>query len=179
MTQYERIILAKSGDQESIDILVSEHEKYIRFLSRCYQFSDREDAFQSGVSGFIEAINDFDLSRGLKLITFAAWRIRRSMQNIHRQAARELLYDDVGKIDPDDKTISIENHPQPEQPKIEKKLMDAIAQLSDIEREILKLHFFDGLTMRQIGEIIQLSHQRVYQLESRAIKTLKGLMNER
>jgi RNA polymerase sigma factor (sigma-70 family) len=176
MTQTELVVSAQSGNQDAINQLVEDHIKYIRFMARRYDRKMRDDAEQFGVQGFLEAVRDFDTSKGYKLLTFASFRIRRSMQNIHRSEMKESLYEDILKSE--DSDITAEGMiPSPELSKIEQKLRDALTELSDVEREILKLKYFEGFTCRQIGEILQLSHQRISQLENRAVKTLKGILS--
>jgi RNA polymerase sigma factor (sigma-70 family) len=174
VTQTELIQSAQSGCQEAIDTLVDNHIKYIRFMARRFNPKDRPDAEQFGVQGFLEALRDFDTSRGYKLITYTSFRIRESMRHAIPNP-REVLLEDIFRTEQtDDENDTIEdNIPCPEKLPIEKKLMDAIRSLSDIEREILKLHYFEGFTLREISEIVKLSHQRCYQIEQRAIKSLK------
>ena len=45
--------------------------------------------------------------------------------------------------------------------------------LNEKQRQVIEGYYFDGLTMRQIGQIVGVSEARVSQIRSRAIKDLK------
>ena len=55
-------------------------------------------------------------------------------------------------------------------------LKHAIASLPDREREIVTLSFFQGMTLKGIGHVLDVSESRVSQLRTKAIKRLKQHM---
>jgi RNA polymerase sigma factor (sigma-70 family) len=52
-------------------------------------------------------------------------------------------------------------------------LLEELNKLPAREREIINLHYFNNLTLQQIGDSIGLSKQRVSQLEKKAFETLR------
>lgn len=55
-------------------------------------------------------------------------------------------------------------------------LADAITKLPERERTVISLYYYDGLTLREIGEILGVTESRVSQLHTKAILRLKAKM---
>jgi RNA polymerase sigma factor for flagellar operon FliA len=53
-------------------------------------------------------------------------------------------------------------------------LADAIANLPEREKIVVALYYYDGLTLREIGEVLGVTESRVSQLHTKAILRLKG-----
>ena len=53
-------------------------------------------------------------------------------------------------------------------------LADAIARLPEREKIVIALYYYDGLTLREIGEVLSVTESRVSQLHTKAILRLKG-----
>lgn len=57
-------------------------------------------------------------------------------------------------------------------------LEKALVQLSERERTILSLYYFDELTLKEIGSVLGITESRVSQLHARAILDLKSIMRD-
>ena len=57
-------------------------------------------------------------------------------------------------------------------------LADAIARLPEREKIVIALYYYDGLTLREIGEVLSVTESRVSQLHTKAILRLKGRLND-
>ncbi len=53
-------------------------------------------------------------------------------------------------------------------------LAQAISELPEKEKLVLSLYYYEGLTMREIGEILGYTESRISQLHSKAISRLRG-----
>jgi RNA polymerase sigma factor FliA len=53
-------------------------------------------------------------------------------------------------------------------------LKAAIAELPEKERKVLALYFFEELTLKQIGEVLNLTESRVSQIRSQTLRKLRG-----
>ncbi len=53
-------------------------------------------------------------------------------------------------------------------------LEEAIRELPESERVVLSLYYYEGLRMKEIGEVLGISESRVSQIHSRAILLLRG-----
>jgi RNA polymerase sigma factor FliA len=58
-------------------------------------------------------------------------------------------------------------------------LADAINGLSERERTIIALYYFEGLTLAQIGEILGVTESRICQIHTKAVLSLRSEMVER
>lgn len=77
---------------ESLDILILTFQPIIKHLSKKLSSDPfiREDLYQEGVLGLIEAIKSFDLSTSYRLSTFAFYRVRGKMKDWLRKEYRNL-----------------------------------------------------------------------------------------
>lgn len=57
-------------------------------------------------------------------------------------------------------------------------LADAIRRLPDRERIVIGLYYYEGLTLKQIGEVLGVTESRVSQLHTKAVLRLKGRVRD-
>lgn len=57
-------------------------------------------------------------------------------------------------------------------------LQEAIEMLKDKDKLVLKLYYYEKLTLKEIGVILEVSESRVCQLHSRAIRNLRSVMTK-
>ncbi len=53
-------------------------------------------------------------------------------------------------------------------------LSESIARLSDREKTVTALYYYEGLTLREIGEVLDVTTSRVSQIHTRAVLRLRG-----
>lgn len=201
-----------------------------------------DDLVSFGVFGLMDAIEKFDLSRGIKFETYAIARIRGAILDglrsndwvprSVRQKARELervcaeLENRLGRSATDQEisdamSISIQDFYQllsevscttlssldelwmvhsneddsvrvldlvknneSEDPlhqveieEVKETLANAIESLPERERMVIALYYYEGLTLKEIGEIMEISESRVSQIHTKAIFRLRGRLN--
>ncbi|MFQ5500239.1 MAG: sigma-70 family RNA polymerase sigma factor [Candidatus Zixiibacteriota bacterium] len=79
----------------------------------------------------------------------------------------ESLPDPTTQLDPDEAVSERE---------MRRQLGEAIQSLPERERQVLSLYYFEELTMKEIGYVLQVSESRVSQLHAKAVLTLRVLM---
>jgi RNA polymerase sigma factor for flagellar operon FliA len=201
-----------------------------------------DDLVSFGVFGLMDAIEKFDLSRGIKFETYAIARIRGAILDglrsndwvprSVRQKARELervcaeLENRLGRSATDQEiseamNVSIQDFYQllsevscttlssldelwmvhsndddsvrvldlvknneSEDPlhqveieEVKDTLANAIESLPERERMVIALYYYEGLTLKEIGEIMEISESRVSQIHTKAIFRLRGRLN--
>jgi RNA polymerase sigma factor for flagellar operon FliA len=57
-------------------------------------------------------------------------------------------------------------------------LADAISQMSDRERLVLTLYYYEGLTLAEIGNVLGVTESRVCQIHRKSISGLRGHLSE-
>ncbi|MBN1267472.1 MAG: FliA/WhiG family RNA polymerase sigma factor [Anaerolineales bacterium] len=77
--------------------------------------------------------------------------------------------------------VSDETQEDPSEILIEKdlksRLMDALKELPEKDQLVLALYYNEGLTMREIGEVMEVSESRVCQIHARAAMNLKAKLS--
>ncbi|MBU0983201.1 MAG: FliA/WhiG family RNA polymerase sigma factor [candidate division Zixibacteria bacterium] len=58
-------------------------------------------------------------------------------------------------------------------------LVTAIDRLTEQEKLVIGLYYFEELTLKEIGEVMVISESRVSQIHTRAVKKLRGMVKER
>lgn len=75
--------------------------------------------------------------------------------------------------------IKIPNPEQANETQEKKKVLrHAIDKLPDREKTVVSLYYFEDMTLKQIGEILDVSESRVSQMHSKAIVRLKGKLSK-
>lgn len=65
---------------------------------------------------------------------------------------------------------------QVEEEEMRERLMNSLKALSRREQVLLSLYYTEGLTMREVADVMEISQTRVCQIHARSILTLKALM---
>ena len=81
----------------------------------------------------------------------------------------ELLIDD----DHDDNADPAEAQAESE---LKSRLADALRKLPEREQRLLSLYYYDELTLKEIGAVLDLSESRICQLHARAVMTLRAML---
>jgi RNA polymerase sigma factor for flagellar operon FliA len=63
---------------------------------------------------------------------------------------------------------------------IKKVIIEALSELPDKEKKVLVLYYYEDLTLKEIGKVLEVTESRVSQLHTKAIARLRArLMNAR
>lgn len=78
--------------------------------------------------------------------------------------------------------IEDKNSPSPEETLEDKEkikiLAECIDKLKEKDKLVLTLYYYEGLTLKEIGTVLEVSESRVCQLHSRAIRNLRAIMKK-
>jgi len=99
-----------------------------------------------------------------------------------------LSLDEMWSVDDDSDQVPIQDaieDDEEEQPdsvvheeEVKQILVDAIRNLPEKERIVVSLYYYEDLTLREIGEVLDLTESRVSQIHSKATSTLRGRLSE-
>ncbi len=95
------------------------------------------------------------------------------------------IYDKKGSSDGDIEIIdtiqdskNLAPHEEMEEKDVKKELEEALKRLPERERTIMVLYYHENMTLKEIGEAINVSESRISQLHAQAIMKLKNLLSE-
>lgn len=177
----ELLIKAKQGDVmsthkiiESIMPMVLHIATSRAPLHHCY--TEMTDLAQEGVFGVYKAIEKFDLRRKTKFTSYAYWWIRLVMDRAYYNYAifEGSSCSSVRSREPLPLKALIDRE-DVELVKTQAKL--CLKSLPEREREIIALRFGlsggEALTLQQVGDRLNISRERVRQIELRAMNRLQ------
>ncbi len=200
---------------------------------------DRNDLFQAGVIGLIDALNRFDPTRDNTFSTYAVLRIRgqvidelrardwipRGVRERARDYQRAVndLSQRLGRTPSDRELAKHLDIPEADLAELEtqshlasqvsldapagedtaiastiphrgedaghpgrfmeaddrkRALVQALAQLGDQERMVLKLYYFEELLMKEIASVMGVTESRVCQIHARAVASMRARMGD-
>ncbi len=161
--------MARGGDREAEEVLVSRYHRLVRKLSRPFFLAggDSDDLIQEGMIGLIYGVREFSPDRGSSFRAFAETCIRNRLCSAVRSAARdkhsplnqsvplEIPFFDrhgstfgeplISQLNPEDLIIGREG--------IRDILSGVYDQLSEFESTILG-YYLDGLTTREMAAAV-------------------------
>jgi RNA polymerase sigma factor (sigma-70 family) len=166
----------KKGDAEALGFL---YDKYVDklFLKACRLTNNREIAKDVVQEVFLEiwhyrnSITEVQYSQGYLskvLLSVTLKRMKKERTTIHTQ-----LEDSVDSGEMNIETILVTRDMEQD---TARKLQSAISKLSRRQKQILQLHFNDGLSYEQIAEKLSINYQSVNNLAFRTIHQLRNLM---
>lgn len=85
---------------------------------------------------------------------------------------------DIEIIDTIEDSKNLAPHEQYEDKDVKKELEIALKRLPERERTIMVLYYHENMTLKEIGDAINISESRVSQLHAQAIMKLKNLLSE-
>ena len=104
-------------------------------------------------------------------------------------SASLLSLDETASGDDDDKPVSlIDNLRSKDQPsalvnleRLEMRdlLADSLGQINEQERLVVALYYYEELTLKEIGQVLELSESRVSQLHTKAVLGLRAKLRKR
>ena len=85
---------------------------------------------------------------------------------------------DIEIIDTIEDSSHLNPHDELEEKDVKKELEEALKRLPERERTIMVLYYHENMTLKEIGDAINISESRVSQLHAQAIMKLKNLLSE-
>ena len=169
--------------------LVTQNMGYVVTLARQYKSDilSTDDLVSEGAIGLMKAAQKFDPSRGKPFVTFAAPYIRHSIE----AAIQRLDTDQQLRSTDESLPVGSANNytllnvledvnagkadETAEENTLTDDLLRAMHVLSEREQRVLNLYYGNGYerqTMAEIGEVMQLTRERVRQIRNQALRKL-------
>lgn len=202
MTNEELVVLYKEGDKQALESLINNNQGIVRKLATKYSGFNKliefDDLIQSGTIGLISAANRYDITmeNRANFITYAFQWIEREIYNCaNGRSSRNInnnkfykTFKSLNELVGDDEETEllelVDSHyngvenvdEQLYLKELRKELEEAMADYNSLrEREVLKLHYgwnIKPIVLSEIGELLQVSSERVRQIEYNALRKL-------
>ncbi len=192
--EEEHILLNKmaNGDEQVRDLLIEHNLRLVVYIAKKFTNTgiDIEDLVSIGTIGLIKAVKTFDVSKNIKLATYASRCIENEILMYLRKNNRrktEVYFDDPLNIDWDGNELKLSDilgteedliYQNIEQEVNWKLLKLAMGSLTGREKKILILRY--GLlkkgerkTQKDVADLLGISQSYISRLEKRIIKKLK------
>ncbi|OGE84494.1 MAG: hypothetical protein A3B23_02375 [Candidatus Colwellbacteria bacterium RIFCSPLOWO2_01_FULL_48_10] len=168
---------AKGGEGQAFGLL------YDHYLPRIYRFvllkvSHREEAEDLTHLAFLKAWENIEKYSDLGF-PFGSWlyHISRNIIIDHYRSSSH----SAGETNIDDLAESLQDEQEPLETKIDRKLAlseiaKAIAQLKDVEQDVIIMRFVDDLPHEEVAKAIGKTEGAVKLIQHRAVKNLKKIL---
>ena len=179
------------GDGQARSLLIEHNLRLVVFLAKRFENTgvNLEDLISIGTIGLIKAINTFQSGKNIKLATYASRCIENEilmhLRKISSQRTEvsfdeplntdwdgnELLLSDILGTDADEVSRSLEDDAE------KRMLLEAVAELSGREKQIIALRF--GLpggreyTQKEVADLLGISQSYISRLEKRILERLR------
>lgn len=190
----EKYFLGKlgSGDKAVRSVLIERNLRLVVYIARKFENTgiDIEDLVSIGTIGLIKAVNTFDVSKNIKLATYASRCIENEILMYLRRNNKkrsEVSFDEPLNIDWDGNELKLSDVLGTEgdliykyiEEEVDKELLaEAMERLTDREKNILILRFGlktkgDTKTQKEVADMLGISQSYISRLEKRIIKKLQ------
>ncbi|TDX53006.1 RNA polymerase sporulation sigma factor SigE [Orenia marismortui] len=190
----EEYLLAKleKGDQAVRSVLIERNLRLVVYIARKFDNTgiDIEDLVSIGTIGLIKAVNTFDVSKNIKLATYASRCIENEILMYLRKNNKkrsEISFDEPLNVDWDGNELKLSDVLGTEidliykyiEEEVDKELLiEAMENLTTREKKIMILRFGlqknkQELTQKEVADILGISQSYISRLEKRIIEKLQ------
>lgn len=155
----------------------------------CYPGVEFTDMISEGSMALLRSIDKFDYNRGFKFSTYSCRAIKKSFSRVARQYYR---YRNLF-------SVQLENNMEPDNYQdllrdclyhdhvddVKNIFLENIAELTRTERKVVMLRFSleddsaKRMTLKQVGQQLSLSKERIRQIQNKALEKIRSIAYER
>jgi RNA polymerase sigma factor for flagellar operon FliA len=194
---------AYAGAPDDASALIERHAVLIdraarRLAARAGMPELADELWSAGALGLLDAARRFEPGRDIRFETFAEHRVRGAMldelrrldplpRRLRARAERGEIAGLEGVTQPPVSLEALGNAAPAEEPSAEERaslaqrrdrLAAAISRLPQRWQTVLSLYYVEELTLKEIGQVLEVSEARVSQLHKEALKVLRAALGE-
>ena len=185
--EFNLLMKAKAGDNESFEILLKKYEKYIYMNAKDYYLIDgeKQDLIQEGIIGLLKGIKNYDDEKEASFKTFVILCMRRQIITAIKLSStkkNKFVNGLYNNSDENNYYMYPEKSLNVEEILIYKELMEefkeyAKGHFSQLEREVLELLVM-GYSYDEIAEILEKSNKIIDNTYQRIKNKVKKWLKE-
>ena len=190
------LIEFKNGDIEARNKLITHNLRLVVYIAKKFESTkiNIEDLISIGSMGLIKAVQTFKMEKNIKLATYASRCIENEILMHLRKTQKsrqDVSLDEVLNVDSEgnemvlaDILCSNDDQALDEMTKAEdeRKLFEAIDNLSKKEKEIISLRYGlfgnEEMTQKEVADLMGISQSYISRLEKRIIDKIRHYVNE-
>ena len=180
------------GETAAKNALIEHNLRLVVYIARKFENTGVgiEDLISIGTIGLIKAVNTFDAGKRIKLATYASRCIENEILMYLRRTSRlklEVSFDEPLNVDWDGNELLLSDILGTDNDVISREMEDevdrellkkALCKLTPREKQIVELRFgLNGrfpMSLKEIGELYNLTKERIRQIEKKALDRLKA-----
>jgi RNA polymerase sigma factor for flagellar operon FliA len=192
ISKYKQAFQTDQGymDTKAREDLILEYAPLVKYIAdrmaiRLPHSMSKEDLTSAGIVGLYDALDKFDSEKGAKFQTYAEYRIKGAMLDELRKMgcrAQGISLLSLDEIMPDGAVPKFTNRtsdtPSPfdelKMRELKQVISKALLSISKKEQLVVSLYYYDELTLKEIGRVLDLTESRVSQIHSKAIIKLRA-----
>lgn len=180
----ELVQQARAGSREASEELLARFKPLmIATIKRHHTGSDWEDLLQAAALSILEGIQAYDAQKGIPFPAYIKTKLNFDIYNLCRKNRNILSYQlSINNEEQDplswlaDDTIDIQQ--QILRKEQTTALHTALAELQPKHRELIVLHFFKNITLKEIAEEMGISYKTAQRYKARGLKRLAELLTQ-
>ena len=175
------LILSRQGDMNARNLLVEHNLRLVAQIVKKYHNLDREkeDMISIGVIGLIKAINTYDISKGHRLVTYAARCIENELLMMLRQEKKTSkntsLYEPIG-IDKEGNEIHLLDILGTQETDLINEELEKMEMNKEKKTLIMRYGLYgrEPMTQKEVAKKLHISRSYVSRIEKKALMLLKS-----
>ncbi|ABW20061.1 sigma-70 family RNA polymerase sigma factor [Alkaliphilus oremlandii] len=182
----EKVALALEGDHSAKEWLIHQLKPLIVSYSRKYggQVGWDEELYQEGAWQVLEALQDFDRSKGVPFLGFVTVRLKHHYQNKRRKEKSLISLDEPVGEEQDttlldfivDESVDIEGDYLKAESWIA--LREAMGRLKEQEHQLIEAYYFNGRKLKEIAEEAGVHYITAVKLKAHSLEKLKKYLEK-
>lgn len=178
----------ENGDMDSRRKLIEHYQPLVFKVAMRWQIDEPAlmDLIQEGTVGLIEAVENFDHSRGVAFSLFAFHRIRGRMMNYStREGKLNWVYID-SPVAEEENSLTLADllvdgtaavSVQAEQNFLVEQVKTAMGRLPAKEQLVLSGMYLEEREPKQLAEALDMSLSHIYRLQKQGIRRVRGMLS--
>lgn len=173
-----------NGDMDARQRLIESYQPLVFKQASSYLgYENIMDVVQEGLIGLIEAVESYDITKGVAFSLYAVHRVRGRMKNfLSKEGASDIACIEAANADGSEniKDSIVDTSPstteQAEMHELTSRVMTAMDRLPAKEKAVLEGIYLKSATANEVASILDVSAAHIYRLQKSGIRRVRGML---